>query len=141
VNEGNAGQDVRAALDWDDLWARADSLLEPARLIAAAIDRLTAAVRERGTLPACGERQAHPAACPQAGDAPQTPLAHLGLPRRLQWALEYGGVETVEALLRLTAEDVLSVRNVGVTSLQKVRQKLSRRGLALRLDPPPETPP
>jgi hypothetical protein len=44
---------VRVTPDWDELWARADSLLEPARVIAGAIDRLAAAVREcRGGRPA-----------------------------------------------------------------------------------------
>jgi HAMP domain-containing protein len=65
----------RVTLNWDELWARADSLLEPARLIAGAIDRLAEAARE------C--RAGRPAAAPADPVGLVNGLDHEGIRVRL----------------------------------------------------------
>lgn len=62
------------------------------------------------------------------------PVRSLRLSIRSSHGLRREGIETVRQLIELSAEDLLDVKNLGVTSLNEIREKLKDRGLALRLD-------
>lgn len=81
----------------------------------------TTALPCRGTMP--------------SADAQHTPLARLDLSVRAYNALIKSGIRTIEALCSCSAEDVLSVRNIGARSLAQIVGNLEALGLALAESP------
>ncbi len=62
------------------------------------------------------------------------PVGDLGLSVRARKCLSRLGILTVGELLNRSPDELLGVRNFGVTSLNEIRQKLSEAGMALRND-------
>ncbi|HUE13203.1 MAG TPA: DNA-directed RNA polymerase subunit alpha C-terminal domain-containing protein, partial [Planctomycetaceae bacterium] len=64
----------------------------------------------------------------------ETPVGDLNLSVRARKCLSRLGLVTVADLVAKTADELLSVRNFGVTSLNEVRAKLTEIGTRLRND-------
>jgi len=62
------------------------------------------------------------------------PISELNLSVRPRKAMAKLGIQTVGDLINYTADQLLEVKNFGVTSLNEVREKLSELGLKLRGD-------
>lgn len=62
------------------------------------------------------------------------PLAELQLSVRASNCLARAGVETTGELVRKTPQDLLAIRNMGVTTLRVVERVLAERGLRLGMD-------
>lgn len=62
------------------------------------------------------------------------PISELNFSVRPRKAMAKLGIQTVGDLINYTAEQLLEVKNFGVTSLNEVREKLSELGLKLRGD-------
>ncbi len=71
---------------------------------------------------------------PQEQAALETPVSELNLSVRARKCLSRLGIVTVGELIVKTADELLSVRNFGVTSLNEVRAKLQELGVRLRND-------
>jgi DNA-directed RNA polymerase subunit alpha len=71
---------------------------------------------------------------PQEQAVIEAPVGDLNLSVRARKCLSRLGLVTIGELLSKTADELLSVRNFGVTSLNEVRAKLTEMGLRLRND-------
>jgi DNA-directed RNA polymerase subunit alpha len=71
---------------------------------------------------------------PQEQAVMEAPVGDLNLSVRARKCLSRLGLVTIGELLSKTADELLSVRNFGVTSLNEVRAKLTEMGLRLRND-------
>jgi DNA-directed RNA polymerase subunit alpha len=71
---------------------------------------------------------------PQEQALLETPVSDLNLSVRARKCLSRLGLVTVAELVAKTADELLSVRNFGVTSLNEVRAKLTEIGTRLRND-------
>jgi DNA-directed RNA polymerase subunit alpha len=71
---------------------------------------------------------------PQEQAIIEAPVGDLNLSVRARKCLSRLGLVTIGELLSKTADELLSVRNFGVTSLNEVRAKLTEMGLRLRND-------
>ncbi|HXY35089.1 MAG TPA: DNA-directed RNA polymerase subunit alpha C-terminal domain-containing protein [Planctomycetaceae bacterium] len=74
------------------------------------------------------------AVSPQEQAVLETPVADLNLSVRARKCLSRLGLVSIGELVAKTADELLSVRNFGVTSLNEVRAKLTEMGLRLRND-------
>jgi DNA-directed RNA polymerase subunit alpha len=63
-----------------------------------------------------------------------SPVSELNLSVRARKCVSRLGVATIGEIMNKSPDDLLSVRNFGVTSLNEIRQKLAEMGLALRND-------
>ena len=64
----------------------------------------------------------------------EVPVGDLNLSVRARKCLSRLGLVSIGELVSKTADELLSVRNFGVTSLNEVRAKLTEMGLRLRND-------
>jgi DNA-directed RNA polymerase subunit alpha len=71
---------------------------------------------------------------PNERAALETPVADLNLSVRARKCLSRLGLATVGDLITKTGDELLSVRNFGVTSLNELRAKLTEMGIRLRND-------
>jgi DNA-directed RNA polymerase subunit alpha len=71
---------------------------------------------------------------PQEQAVLEAPVGDLNLSVRARKCLSRLGLVTIGELMSKTADELLSVRNFGVTSLNEVRAKLTEMGLRLRND-------
>lgn len=71
---------------------------------------------------------------PQERAQLEAPVADLNLSVRARKCLMRLGIGTLGELVSKSADELLSVRNFGVTSLNEVRAKLDERGMKLRND-------
>jgi DNA-directed RNA polymerase subunit alpha len=62
------------------------------------------------------------------------PIAELNLSVRARKCMMRLGITTIGELVRRTGDELLEVKNFGVTSLNEVREKLAQHGLRLRGD-------
>jgi DNA-directed RNA polymerase subunit alpha len=62
------------------------------------------------------------------------PVGDLGLSVRARKCLSRLGILTIGELMNRSPDELLGVRNFGVTSLNEIRQKLTEAGIALRND-------
>ena len=62
------------------------------------------------------------------------PVGDLGLSVRARKCLSRLGILTIGELMNRSPDELLGVRNFGVTSLNEIRQKLGEAGIALRND-------
>jgi DNA-directed RNA polymerase subunit alpha len=62
------------------------------------------------------------------------PIADLNLSVRARKCMVRLGLNTIGELLRRTGDDLLECKNIGVTSLNEVREKLTQFGIKLRGD-------
>ncbi|MGE5483005.1 MAG: DNA-directed RNA polymerase subunit alpha [Bacteroidota bacterium] len=60
------------------------------------------------------------------------PIEELDLSVRSYNCLKRAGIDTIGELVRKTEDDMMKVRNMGKKSLQEVKEKLAKLGLALR---------
>lgn len=74
------------------------------------------------------------AVTPQERVILDTPVSELNLSVRSRKCLAKLGISSIGELLSRTPDDLLSIRNFGVTSLNEIREKLGERGLKLRGD-------
>ncbi|HEV7999715.1 MAG TPA: DNA-directed RNA polymerase subunit alpha C-terminal domain-containing protein [Planctomycetaceae bacterium] len=74
------------------------------------------------------------AVSPQEQAIIEAPVGDLNLSVRARKCISRLGLVTIGELLAKTADELLSVRNFGVTSLNEVRAKLTEMGLRLRND-------
>jgi DNA-directed RNA polymerase subunit alpha len=74
------------------------------------------------------------AVSPQEQAIIEAPVGDLNLSVRARKCISRLGLVTIGELLSKTADELLSVRNFGVTSLNEVRAKLTEMGLRLRND-------
>lgn len=76
----------------------------------------------------CGEyRPIHPARPDQCN----LPISELNLSVRAQWCAECLKCETIGDLASQTRHSILSVRNIGKTTFQEIKNRLAERGLTL----------
>lgn len=59
---------------------------------------------------------------------PKTPVAELGLPGPVRLALTRAGIENLGQLLRVPRKDLLAVRNLGLTRIWQIDQRLDYLG-------------
>lgn len=71
---------------------------------------------------------------PQEKAELEAPVAELNLSVRARKCLTRLGITTIGELMARTPDELLSVRNFGVTSLNEIRAKLGERGMKLRND-------
>lgn len=71
---------------------------------------------------------------PEAEAAAQRPIADLNLSVRARKCMSRLNINTIGELIRRSADDLLGVRNFGVTSLNEIRLRLTDFGLQLRND-------
>ncbi|HLQ44348.1 MAG TPA: DNA-directed RNA polymerase subunit alpha C-terminal domain-containing protein [Planctomycetaceae bacterium] len=71
---------------------------------------------------------------PEAEAAIQRPIADLNLSVRARKCMARLNINTIGELMRRSPDDLLGVRNFGVTSLNEIRQRLTEFGLQLRND-------
>lgn len=71
---------------------------------------------------------------PEAEAAIHKPIGDLNLSVRARKCMTRLNVNTIGELIRRSPDDLLGVRNFGVTSLNEIRQRLSEVGLRLRND-------
>lgn len=62
----------------------------------------------------------------------RTPLEELGLSVRSLNALQRAGKRTLEDVIRLSREELLSLKNIGHTSIEDIEAAIARYGLKLR---------
>jgi len=58
----------------------------------------------------------------------KTPIDTLGLSSRAKNALLRGGIEFVEQVLKLTDDDLLRLRGMGVKTVDEIKEKLKEFG-------------
>lgn len=71
---------------------------------------------------------------PEAEAASQRPIADLNLSVRARKCMARLNINSIGELIRRSADDLLGVRNFGVTSLNEIRLRLTDFGLQLRND-------
>lgn len=71
---------------------------------------------------------------PQERAMVERPVTDLNLSVRARKCLARLGINTMGELVSKTADELMSVRNFGVTSLNEIRSKLSEQGLKLKND-------
>ncbi len=71
---------------------------------------------------------------PEAEAAVNQPIGDLNLSVRARKCMSRLNVNTIGELVRRSADDLLGIRNFGVTSLNEIRQRLTDFGLRLRND-------
>ena len=71
---------------------------------------------------------------PEAEAAAQRPIADLNLSVRARKCMSRLNINTIGELIRRSPDDLLGVRNFGVTSLNEIRLRLTDFGLQLRND-------
>ncbi len=63
-----------------------------------------------------------------------SPVSELNLSVRSRKCISRLGLNSIGELINKTPDELLSIRNFGVTSLNEIRQRLTDMGLALRND-------
>ncbi len=71
---------------------------------------------------------------PEVQASVHRPIGDLNLSVRSKKCMSRLGINTIGELMRRSADDLLGVRNFGVTSLNEIREKLQEAGLSLRND-------
>ena len=79
-----------------------------------------------------GETLFGPEAKPAGGKDLQLSIEDLELPVRVLNCLHRGGISTVGQLVEKTEDDLLALRSFGARSIEDVKEKLEKRGFALR---------
>jgi DNA-directed RNA polymerase subunit alpha len=69
---------------------------------------------------------------PMGGKDLERSIEELELPVRVLNCLHRGGINTVGQLMEKTEEDLLALRSFGARSIEDVKEKLAKEGLALR---------
>ncbi|MEY4747391.1 MAG: hypothetical protein RLZZ416_440 [Candidatus Parcubacteria bacterium] len=64
----------------------------------------------------------------------KTRIGELGLPQRVEQALDNASIRTVGGLVRKREDDLLSIEGLGQKGLQDIKRALSNMGLTLRSD-------
>ncbi len=83
----------------------------------------------------CGRHEPHPATVVDGSDDPETmSIYDLGIPGRARRALIHANIRTVGQLTRQTAFFVLTLNNIGVGTLERIKQALANKGLSLKYD-------